>query len=411
MGTRTLFIKTLGIGVAIVMFACASAYADDGILTWPVETKGQEVALGFEVTGTVAAESGDGGQVVELTGFASGGAPGSPMLPTKTLSFLVPPDADPDTVAAVLEDASWELVPGSFDLAPAPPAATLGDSGPVVAWGDVDPANIRDGRNTELYATDALFPASALGTPAPSMYREWRLVHVDLTPVACNPVTGEVKLLRTGTIRVSYQLGAESSAVKLASGEAKDVGTFWQQVSTTLVNPDDAGSFYPVSATKVGSNSGAGTGMVIITTNNIVTNSTKLASFRTHKATMLSTTVDIITEAASGDASHYTTGASCSQRAANIRSWLKLFYSGWGIQHVLLIGDPHPSTFSSTTSIPMMMCYPQANTTSNSTPTDMCFAELSGNWNVDADSYPGEWGSSTEDFATGGIDFNCEVKV
>ncbi|MCX7014053.1 MAG: hypothetical protein NTW86_16110, partial [Candidatus Sumerlaeota bacterium] len=32
-------------------------------------------------------------------------------------------------------------------------------------------------------------------------------------------------------------------------------------------------------------------------------------------------------------------------------------------------------------------------------------------WDVDGDTFPGEWGSGTEDFATGGIDRNCEVGV
>ena len=103
---------------------------------------------------------------------------------------------------------------------------------------------------------------------------------------------------------------------------------------------------------------------------------------------------------------------SCDERADNIRSWLQAHYIPDGIEYVLLIGDPDPCTFTANQSVPMKMCWPrngQVDLTENIvSPTDMYFAELSGNWDLNGD---GRYGEFNGDYGPGGADKYCELKV
>jgi hypothetical protein len=143
---------------------------------------------------------------------------------------------------------------------------------------------------------------------------------------------------------------------------------------------------------------------VIITTNAIEANSTKLASFITHKQS-LGHTVLVVTEDDFGSL----TGQAPNHKAEKIRQWLKNNYVSKGIKYVLLIGDPHPYE-SSEGDIPMKMCWPRyASTTHRESPTDYFYADLTGNWDKDGDGYYGEWGHDYP--VSGGVDFSPEVYV
>ena len=150
----------------------------------------------------------------------------------------------------------------------------------------------------------------------------------------------------------------------------------------------------------------------IITTNTIELASTKLAAFVTHKIDDQGFSVEVITE------DEYTSGATCDERANNIRAWLVSNYLSNGIEYVLLIGDPHPTTWDLNTSIPMKMCWPRNNATTDmsydESPTDMYYACLTGNWDLDGDGKYGEHGTddgNTDDFGAGGVDRAPEVYV
>ena len=91
--------------------------------------------------------------------------------------------------------------------------------------------------------------------------------------------------------------------------------------------------------------------------------------------------------------------------AEKIRQWLKDNYIGYGIEYVLLIGDPNPATGD----VPMKMCWPRYSLVSyRESPTDAFYADLTGNWDLDGDGNFGEW---SQDTANGGVDFGNEVYV
>jgi len=68
---------------------------------------------------------------------------------------------------------------------------------------------------------------------------------------------------------------------------------------------------------------------------------------------------------------------------------------------VLLIGNPHPVTGD----VPMKMTLPKPG---YPTPTDLYYADMTGNWDLDGDGQVGEYGG---DFGPGGIDRNLELAV
>ena len=90
---------------------------------------------------------------------------------------------------------------------------------------------------------------------------------------------------------------------------------------------------------------------VIITTNTIVANCPKIATFAAAKQAA-GFTVNTVTEALAAGDSRYVQGNNCEQRADNIRSWLQAHYIPDGIEYVLLIGQPDPCQFVANQSVP-----------------------------------------------------------
>ncbi|MBN1362904.1 MAG: hypothetical protein JW993_20060 [Sedimentisphaerales bacterium] len=134
-------------------------------------------------------------------------------------------------------------------------------------------------------------------------------------------------------------------------------------------------------------------GYTIVTTSEIQRTSTKLGEFVTHKRS-LGFAVQVVTEADFG-------GGIGDEAAENIRAWLQNHYVGDNIEYVLLIGDPRPDIGE----IPMKMLWADKEL---SAPSDVYYADLSGNWDLDGDTCYGEWG---DDFGPGGVDRNWEVMV
>lgn len=100
-----------------------------------------------------------------------------------------------------------------------------------------------------------------------------------------------------------------------------------------------------------------------------------------------------------------TSGISGSDQAEKIRNYLKKNYQAASFKYVLLIGDPFSSQQrdkkSTGGNLPMRYCYPfpDKHTTNNKVeediyriPTDLYYADLTGDWDSDRDGYFGEFG-------------------
>ena len=125
---------------------------------------------------------------------------------------------------------------------------------------------------------------------------------------------------------------------------------------------------------------------VIITTNDIVENSQEL-DFFIHMKEMNGHSVKIVTESDFGGL----TGQYPNDRADKIRKWLQDHDSTYGIDYVLLIGDPDPDSFKesgdSVGDIPMKMCYPRYFRVGDGAPTDLYYSDLDSEWDLDEDGY------------------------
>jgi len=390
---------------------------EEGLIRGESISTNTSITLPISIMQKVVIKTDRDGDYLKLDGFSPGGSPGDPELPSKRFTFLLPANVDLDTVEAHADNIVWEDILGEYDISPVcPPAASTGAGTETLRWGNKNPESIINGRDINIYKNDAWFPIDPLGLIVPSKYRHWNLGRISLWPISYNPVKKKIRLLRSAKIIISFQLqstvtdeqGKQSETMRFPVREK-----FWDKISPELENPNDRDDFYPetsdLRSESYGPSTGPSTYYVIITTNDINSSSSKLSEFASHKESM-GYNVAVITEGSAADESHYLSGDSTTSRVHNIRDWLQEKWESWGIEYVLLIGNPHPTTFSSLNSIPMLMCYPYYTDSQHYTvaPTDMCFAELSEDWDKDGDGHPGEYSG---DFGTSGIDKDCEVAV
>lgn len=378
---------------------------------------GNEIRQEIKIVSNIKIKKEADGDHIRLREFIPGGAPGHPELPFVKFGYLLPENVNLETVSISLEDSVWETVHGEYHISPVRPPATTSTHTRLTSWD-----HLLNGKDMEIYEKDTYFPEQKmpLGQLEISKYRQWNLAYLSLFPVLYNPYQKSILLLRSGTIHIRFT--EKSAATTFFPKKMPPVRSkkYWLNISSKIENPQMHDSFYlsmpfeksDQDTNETGDAKGNGNpNFLIITTEDIQTNSKKLESFIKHKE-YSGYTVKIVTENSSPDDSHYESGSSAQARAENIRSYLRENnrYLDWGIEYVLLIGNPHPGSFNTTSSIPMMMCYPSyiSPTDFFDCPTDMYFAELSGNWDLDGDGVIGEYG---DDFGVGGIDRDCEIAV
>lgn len=301
-------------------------------------------------------------------GYSSTGSPGDPQLPERLIELRVPDDIVWDSVKLTVEVTDSEVLDGTYLIAPAPPlgaALDLPYDPDYLDWGEGK--QIVDGRNLNVYGVDADYPAQPV-VMIPYTQRKEPEVQVDhvgnevygnvnylrllYRPFLYNPVTGKLTLIGEAQISISFAVGPT----------VRDYG-----------------------------DSGSDTAdYVIITTSEIVAHSSQLAYFVQVKEAM-GHTVRVVTE------SDYDglVGQAPNGRAERIRQWLVNNYDSLGIDYVLLIGDPDPDDpldpADTTGDVPMKMCWPRYFSWKHrESPTDLFFADLTGNWDVDGDGRYGE---------------------
>ncbi len=300
------------------------------------------------------------------------GQTGEPSLPCQSVRVLLPPDADLSTVKATITGHKWTGINGEWDIAPVGTYATGDGEETSAVW--PEGKNIVDGRDADIYQSDALFPVEPICKLDTQVLRGWKMVQVFYAPYACNPVEKKVYRLSGNAIEISFErtsLTTDSGAVDLTAAD---------EVREMTVNSAEMSGEYGGYAVS------ADTGRyVVITTSAIQAASSNLMDFVASKEAR-GFTVQVVTEGMWG-------GGTGDTAAENIRAWLQDNYLDLDINYVLLIGNPHPSTGD----VPMKMCYPQAyNSDYPECPTDFYYAELtSENWDRDGD---GKYGEYTDDF-------------
>ncbi|MGD0077411.1 MAG: right-handed parallel beta-helix repeat-containing protein [Sedimentisphaerales bacterium] len=397
--------------LAVLLVSASSQAASNNAFSISSPISGIGPAKIQQVTGNQA--------MISIGSFPQGGSPGEPMLPYKSVTLLVPPDANLATATAGLGSGSWEDLPGEYEIAAVKPAAASNGERVVVSWGNKDKSLIVDGKDTSIYGSDAYFPSNPVQVVSVGKFRQFKLVELRVWLAAYNPVQKKVRVLKNAEAALTVNkllaeaVGLDSAVLPRIPKTEK----FKAQLRPKIANPQDIDAFYSQQSTPAAQGGGPAPSnvtadYVIITTNTIVNTSTKLANFIAAKQAV-GFTVNTVTEAPAAGDSRYIQGNNCDERANNIRGWLQAHDLSYGIEYVLLIGQPDPCQFWANQSVPMKMCWPrnhQSFTTEDDIkcPTDMYFAELSGNWDRDGNGICGEF---YNDYGPGGADKYCEIKV
>ena len=338
-----------------------------------------------------------GFDVIQVEGFNLSGEPGEALLPRRVYNVAVPPDAAFDSLSVQIVSGDVAKLPGTYNLKLAvpdmPSTGFVDDSVPCL------PHSV---------SSSGLTPSDFVRLLPPGQMRKWRFARLEFSPFYYDTGSGELTVTRQLTAHIGYTTDRSLSAqdTTLLGDSVMD-----DAASELLVNFDTAQGWYRSMGTQDAP--GAVYDYVIITTNAIESNSTKLADFVIHKQSR-GHGVLIITETEYGSLA----GEAPNGTAEKIRKWLQDNYVSSSIEYVLLIGDPDPddpnSGSDSVGDVPMKMCWPNRNSPIPDyalypeSPTDAFYADLTGNWDLDGDGYFGEW----DDYqGTGGVDFANEVYV
>jgi hypothetical protein len=297
-----------------------------------------------------------------LPGYWDMTSPGNPALPQRMEEILVPQSIDWSTVVMDVIIVESFILNDSYNIAPSPPfEAEVSEIDPKldheVDWG-YDKI-ILDGKNILVYDRNESFPEEPVDMIPYTQRKEGirlkfinaNYVRLLYSPFLYNPVTQVLTHIKTVEVTISFDTAPIPSPPFPSPGPPYEY--------------------------------------VIITTNDIVANSDKLENFINLKE--LAHDVLVVTE----DDFDGLTGQAPNGRAEKIRQWLKDNYLPMGIQYVLLIGDPDPDDPTdpgdSIGDIPMKMCWPRYHAWSyRESPTDLFYADLTGNWDLDGDEFYGE---------------------
>jgi predicted outer membrane repeat protein len=350
----------------------------------PVVCFGEETAIPLELPKVSLSVGTNGDTTLSGEGAAFIGRTGEPRLPWQILTVLLPPDADLASVRVTLDNVHTALLDGQYNVPPQPPAASWQNGAPHVDWPDsVSPL---DGRDSTIYGRNAFWPPEAVRQVHVGQLRNWRLARIAVPLMRYNPQTNSLQRLESATLVVS----SNSRPVRIT----RDGGNLFADVVGAMAVNFDAQSanYEPL----VGSRTQPG--YVIITTSTILNASVQFDAFVAHQQAR-GFEVQVMTEADFG-------AGDDDVAAENIRGWLQDHYLTDNIEYVLLIGNPDPSS-----ELPMKRLYP-LGPAPDSCPSDMYYADLTGNWDLNGDGYfaqaedPG-----LDDFGPGGVDLYWEVLV
>lgn len=302
---------------------------------------------------------------------------------------------------------------GFFDIAPTVPAKSFD-----VALGEPTislPPGVQldaQGRDPAIYSQNAFWPVRPISIMRTSQLRGFRIVRLAFAPFQWNPVTRELRKIDALPITVSWQreLVNPRKWARVCNDPVQ-----MHHLSSRFLNWLVAEPWYESSS----ANSTASRfDYVIITTDDIVDDSTQLDDFKAHKEGQ-GYTVGIFT--VEWIASHHST--SSGERADEIRAFLQAYYLNWGIRYALLIGDPDPydsyEAGDVVGSVPMKMAWPrgdgwESKFDGEACPTDHYYGDLSADWDVDNDGYAAAYDDDFEveyyTYSSGGSDHTLSYR-
>ncbi|MDI6841143.1 MAG: C25 family cysteine peptidase, partial [bacterium] len=310
-----------------------------------------------------------GYDVVKLKGCESTEQVGSPMLPTKVLSFLIPPGASVTKVEVISEES--EILSGVYQIYPAQPPQPI--SFPeLVKW--VEP-------NEKVYCQTSPWPSELISLGHTGNMGGYKITGVFICPIQYIPAEGKLIFYSRIEFRIIYKEGVHP----IQSVTLKQKEVFKDMVKTMVLNPEMVPIWSPITHYPRGSRvlPPDTVEYVIITADSFATEFQLLAEWKTKKGVpaKVVTTNFIYANYAGRD------------KAEQVRNFIKDAYSSWGTMWVLLGGQCDYENGQEV--VPRRDVYfGYVVWPYDTIPCDLYFSDKDGDWNADSDSV---WGEKNDD--------------
>jgi len=330
---------------------------------------------------------------IRINGYYINSISGDPSLPVKRIRIAIHPDADIQNIKLHYHKNLTSNL-GEYNISESPDYKTWRNDEQIVI------------KARDIFSTNAFFPSECVRLSNISQLRKWKIVTLTYRPFQYNPVSKMLRKVHSVNVTLSYQI----DSMNHGSNNSMHDTVMDNRVQNLIENYQESQKWYGVVKKSKRSRV---YDYVIITTNKIVSKSSKLDTFIDHLK-IRKFHPRIVTE---NDFAHLN-GQRPNGRPEKIRKWLKNNYLKYGIEYVLLIGNPDPDNQRDPNDpvgdIPMKMCWPRKPHKNNQpSPTDYYYADLTGNWDLNGDQYFGDYGlpDNPRDRGPGGVDFMNEVYV
>lgn len=309
---------------------------------------------------------------IRMENFGNLLTPGKPMLPGKTFLIAVPPGAEVNSID--VKDVGCNEIQGKFRIAAAPVLFPMDHRKDLVNEAE----EIYQSNKTSFYESNHLYPEKRAWYSGEGAFGKYNFIKVTFAPFTYFPKSKKLVYSPSAMVTINYSVSQNSnSKLNKFTSDSKLLNSD-KKAANILFNFNEAKDWYQPKSQL---NSFSTTyDYIIITTEKL---QTAISSFVNWKMSV-GFSVKVVTTA--WISSLY----DGSDLPAKIRNFLIDKYNEWGIEYVLLVGDIK--------NIPMRVCFPRANSAQNATPTDYYYADLTGNWNSDGDSYYGEYGQDDVDW-------------
>lgn len=318
-----------------------------------------QISLRADKPTITATESGE--VILAMDGYDLVSVAGAPRLPVQHVDVRLPARARLSDYS--LEDIVAEALPGTYDIVRVAPEAD--SEGGIQAPIPFEPPASR------------LFPETPLEISATRFHGDEQTITFRFYPLRYDLASRSLTLIHSARIVIRYtQLGSARSQAKIQGSAQQTPQATVSAEATTAVS-------------------------YAIAVRSDLAQTAGIQRFKRHKEAE-GFTVYIITP---DDWAQYP-GKDSADR---LRAFLQDKWQAWNLRYLLIIG--------STSSIPMKTLYPSNadHGTSWATPSDMYYADLTGNWDKDGDGFPGEFRDDAVDFGAellvGRIPFDAEPLI
>lgn len=304
---------------------------------------------------------------------------GEPLLPYKTIRFLLPPEGKVISVKGVAQgmraiQGFWTVDYGRFPKSPSLSQELLAASEP-------DP---------DIYRSEMPFPQHRVETASVQRMNGYDVALVRVYPVQYRPLRGELTFAPVVEVTVSVETG-ETPKRRLPRQRATSQKSHESRIVAFVHNPEMIGAYARQSAPERLNDTPA-YDYLLITKSNLVEAFQPLVNLKSSGGLSVKVeTVEYITSSEAG-----------RDVPEKIRNYIRYAYENWGISYVLLGGD--------TGTVPCRYAHvSMGSLLANPTlPTDLYYACLDGTWNGDGD---GRWGEPDDGESGSPVDLLAEVYV